>query len=90
MGSLIQLSDTLFSKNVILKNWYDFKKGYSEKGLEGIHRIQPNNEDYATITGTKQQINRYLQDAPLISERLRTLKNIPKFRIINTTKVRIQ
>jgi len=84
------MTNTLFSKNVTLKNWYDFEKGYSEKGLECIHRRVDNNEDYATITGTKQQINRYLQDAPLVSERLRTLNNLPKFRIINTKKERIQ
>ena len=83
------MTNTLFSKNVTLKNWYDFEKGYSEKGLERIHRRVDNNEDYATITGTKQQINTYLQDKPILSDRLRTLNNLPKYRIINTTKERI-
>jgi len=71
-------------KNVILK---DYK--WREVGIEGvdvINRKETNGENYVTITGTKQQINQYLQDKPILSERLRTLKNIPHARIINTTK----
>jgi len=83
------MSDILFRKNVILKD-FDFKNRYSEQGLESVHRPMQNNEDYCSVMGTKQQINRYLQDAPILSERLRTLDNIPKWRIINTEKIRIQ
>ena len=83
------MSDTLFRKNVILKD-FDFKNRYSEQGLESVHRPMPNGEDYCSLMGTKQQINRYLQNAPILSERLRTLDNIPKWRIINTEKIRIQ
>ena len=84
------MTDTLFNKNVILRNWYDFKKIYMEQGLEGIHRRQENKENHCTLTGTRQQINRYLQDADIVSERLRTLNNLPKYRIIGTHKQRIQ
>jgi len=83
------MTDTLFNRNIVLKNWYDFKKIHMEEGLEGIHRKSENNENYCTLTGTKQQINKYLQNADIISERLRTLNNLPKYRIINTIKKRI-
>ena len=59
------------------------------QGLDIINRKKENNENYMTLTGTKQQINTYLQDKPILSDRLRTLNNIPKYRIINTTKERI-
>ena len=74
-------------KNVILK---DFKiTDDLSKGLEITHRKEENNENYMSLVGTPQQINHYLQDKDLVSDRLRTLNNIPKYRIINTTKVRI-
>jgi len=79
---------TLFRKNVVLKDWYDRKE--LETGLEALHRISNNNEDYCSLMGTKPQINRYLQNAPIVSERLRTLDNVPKYRIINSKKIRIQ
>jgi len=81
---------TLFRKNVILENYTDFRKLKLEEGLEVLHRRESNNEDYASIIGTKPQINRYLQDAPVISDRLRTLKSVPHYRIINSHKIRIQ
>jgi hypothetical protein len=82
---------TLFRKNVILRefNIHNSKTPLSE-GLEVKHRRQPNNEDYVSLMGTKQQINNYLQEAPILSERLRTLNDLPKMRIINSTVVRIQ
>ena len=79
-------------KNVIFRNYDDIcnmAKPRPEQGLEIANHRGINNEGYVSITGTKQQINHYLQDYPLISDRLRTLNNIPKFRIINTTKERI-
>ena len=89
------MTDTLYSKNAILKNINiqnrnDILKIPTPKGLDITHRQMPNNEDYATLQGTKQQINTYLQDAPELSSRLRTLNNLPKYRIINSVKVRIQ
>jgi hypothetical protein len=59
------------------------------ENMDVINRKEQNNENYMSITGTKQQINRYLQDKPVLSERLRTLNNLPKYRIINSVKVRI-
>jgi len=74
-------------KNVIFRQLYE--RQIKEPGLDIIHRINENNEDYSTLTGTKQQINNYLQDKDIISDRLRTLNNLPKFRIISTQKERI-
>ena len=59
------------------------------EGLDVINRKQENNENYQSLTGTKQQINQYLQDKPILSERLRTLNSVPKYRIINTKLERI-
>ena len=74
-------------KNVILK---DFRITHDlPQGLDIVNRRKENNENYMSLTGTKQQINTYLQDKPILSERLRTLNNVPKYRIINTTKERI-
>lgn len=81
------MTDTLYLKNVIFKNYdIDFLR---IKGLDKINRLSDNNENYATLTGTKEQINQYLQDKPILSERLRTLNNLPKFRLIGTKKQRI-
>ena len=82
------MTDTLFRKNVIFKEY----KIYDDltEGLEIAHRKSDNNEDYASLMGTKAQINTYLQDKPIISERLRTLNNVPKYRIINSKVERIQ
>ena len=82
---------TLFRKNVILRefNIHNPKTPLSE-GLDVKHRRQPNGEDYVSLMGTKHQINNYLQDAPILSERLRTLNDLPKMRIIGTHKVMIQ
>lgn len=75
-------------KNVVLK---DFKIRHDlSKGLEIINRPNENNENHMSLTGTKQQINQYLQDKPILSERLRTLNSVPKWRIINSEKIRIQ
>ncbi len=78
---------TLRIKNVIMKD--NIIRPVGIEGLDIINRKQENNENYMTLTGTKQQINSYLQDKPILSERLRTLNNLPKYRIIQTTKRRI-
>lgn len=81
---------TLRIKNFIMKDW-DIHKYELTEGLEKINRRNENNENYCSITGTAEQINDYLQRASkdLVSERLRTLNNLPKYRIIGTTKKRI-
>jgi hypothetical protein len=74
-------------KNVILK---DFKIRHDLlEGLDIANRRRENNENYMSLMGTKQQINHYLQDKPVLSDRLRTLNNVPKYRIINSVKTRI-
>jgi len=79
---------TLFRKNVILK---DYKwRPVGIEGLEVLNRKEENNENYVSLMGTKQQINKYLQEMPVISDRLRTLKNVPHYRLISSHKVRIQ
>ena len=80
---------TLFRKNVILRG-HDIRSIPLEKGLEKKNRLVDNNENYVSLMGTKAQINQYLQDAPIVSERLRTLNDLPKMRIINTKVERIQ
>ena len=77
-----------FIKNVILKD-FQIKHDLTE-GLEIINRQEDNNENYMSLVGSKAQINTYLQDKPVLSDRLRILNNVPKFRIINTRKERIQ
>ena len=74
-------------KNVIFR---DFKiKPVGIEGLEIANRRKENNENYASLVGTKAQINQYLQDKPILSDRLRTLNSVPKYRIINTKVERI-
>jgi hypothetical protein len=80
---------SLFRKNVILRG-HDIHSIPLSPGLEKKNRFEANNENYATLIGTKQQINTYLQDAPILSERLRTLNDLPRMRVINTTKVMLQ
>jgi len=88
------MTQALFRKNAILKNYSDIfmPNRKIQEGLEITHRRNENGEDYASLVGTKVQINRYLQDNAnaIVSERLRTLKSIPQYRIINTHKIRIQ
>ena len=83
---IIGLSDIKI-KNVILSN-YKLTDDLTE-GLEITHRRNENNENYMSLVGTKQQINTYLQDKPVLSDRLRTLNSVPKYREINSKKVRI-
>jgi hypothetical protein len=83
------MTETLFRKNAILRD-FNIRKVPLSYGLDVKHRIQPNGENYVSLMGTKPQINKYLQEAPVLSDRLRTLNDLPKMRIINTTKVMIQ
>ena len=80
---------TLFRKNVILRG-HDIHSIPLSEGLEKKNRLVDNNENFVSLMGTKAQINRYLQDAPIVSERLRTLNDLPKMRVIGTQKVNIQ
>jgi len=80
---------TLFRKNVVLRG-QNIHSIPLEKGLEKKNRLVDNNENYATLIGTKPQINTYLQDAPIVSERLRTLNDLPRVREIKGHVVRLQ
>jgi len=80
---------SLFRKNVVIRG-HDIHSIPLEVGLEKKNRLVDNNENHVTLIGNKAQINRYLQDAPVVSERLRTLNDLPKMRIIDTTKVVLQ
>jgi len=74
-------------KNVIMK---EVKVTHDlPEGLEVLHRNSENGENYMSLMGTKQQINHYLQDKPILSDRLRTLNSVPKYRIINSVLTRI-
>ena len=73
-------------KNVILKDYNIRPVGI--EGLEITNRRIGNN-NYCSLVGTKQQINTYLQDKPILSDRLRTLNSVPKFREINTVREEI-
>ena len=77
--------DNIKIKNVVLSE----RHRYMEEGLEYLERFEENGEVHMSLTGTKQQINRYLQDAPILSERLRTLNSIPHFRTVGKVKVEI-
>jgi hypothetical protein len=74
-------------KNVVLRDSVIRPVGI--EGLDIINRQGDNGENYMTLTGHKEQINTYLQEAPVLSDRLRTLNNLPKYRIINNIKVEI-
>jgi len=83
------MTQTLFRKNVVIRG-HDFRSIPLVQGLEKLNRLVDNNENNVSLMGTKAQINNYLQDAPIVSERLRTLNSVPKMRIIGTKKVTIQ
>ncbi len=80
---------TLFRKNIILRD-HDIHSIPLSEGLEKKNRLVDNNENYVSLIGTKAQINTYLQDAPIVSERLRTLNDLPRMRMINSKVERIQ
>jgi len=45
-----------------------------------------NNETYASIIGNKQDINNQLSKLPILSDRVRTLNNIPKSHTVGNVK----
>ena len=83
------MTDTLFRKNVVVRG-HDIHQTPLSPGLEKKNRLVDNNENYITLVGSKPQINTYLQDAPIVSERLRTLNDLPRTRVIDTYKVMLQ
>jgi hypothetical protein len=87
--------ETQFSKSIILKD-FDIHKNINDipvpKGIGITHRQSENNECFQILQGTRFQINKYCQDAGnhLLSERSRHFANLPKYRVYNNIKVRVQ
>ena len=85
---------SLYRKTVRLKN-FDFYKDVPKLrlpvGMEAQHKKLDNNEAFATyIHNSKEEINNKLAELPILSDRVRTLNQVPKCRIINTKVERIQ
>lgn len=74
-------------KNVILRDFNKFRSYKLEEGLHVKNRPRENGENYVSVTGTKPLIHRYLQrvSPDIVSERLRTLNDLPKYRVFDTT-----
>ena len=81
-------------KNVNLKNFNladiraftPYKEGVEVKWYQ-----DEKDQTFASIVGSKKEINNQLQimSKNIESERVRTLNNLPKYRIINSQKIRI-
>jgi hypothetical protein len=86
---------------VHLKNW-DWRKKYAPKrGIDIAYELidQKNKEAYATFYGSekdniyKETINDELANLEkkfILSDRVRTINNLPKFKVISSVKERIQ
>lgn len=84
---------TLYRKSVILRDWhYEDPLGLKEPMEASVTQIDyDNRECYLTLTDySKEDINTKLASLPVMSDRARTLKIIPKYRMIGTKMERIQ
>ena len=85
---------TLYRKSVVLRDFNihnDLHKIELSPGLEVAYKQLDNNECYGTfIDSSKNTINDKLAELNIASDRVRTLKDIPKMRIINSKVERIQ
>ena len=87
----------LYKKSIHLKDWLidrDVRKFIPPKDIEIAYQTidtqKQNKECYATITGhNRKLLDMTATQMPILSERARTLKQIPKFRKSNTTMERI-
>ena len=87
---------TIYSDDVILKNWPMTKSWYPKKGIDIKYRLidRSNQEVYATLFGSSQDgitqddINSELckMSRSLLSDRARTIKDRPKFKVRNDIK----
>lgn len=88
---------TLYKKSIQLNDFQinrDVRSFVPIKGIEikwqQNEEDKKNNEGFATLIASKRKIlDQQASLMPLLSERVRTLQNLPKFRIINTVKERI-
>jgi len=75
-------------KNLILKNWDIHKdvRNFVPKADMGIKWQQSENmECFVSLTARRKSIlEQHASQLPILSDRCRTLKNIPKSRKINT------
>lgn len=87
----------LYKKSLHLENWQINKDVRSFVPMKGIEVAwQQNEEDkkngeaFATLISNKRKIlDQQAARMPILSERCRTLQNLPRFRKINTTMERI-
>jgi len=83
---------TLYSKSLELKNFKifpDVSYFVPKKGIE-VKWQEKDDSTFATLIGNNKRIlQQQANELPVLSDRARTLKNLPKFRIINSKKVRI-
>jgi len=84
----------LYKKSVLLKDNFNFETDIRNfqprKDIEVQWQKLDNSQTYATLISHKKSIlNLQAKDMPILSERARTLKNLPKMRIVNTKVERI-
>lgn len=82
----------LYKKSVILNDFKidrDVRSFVPKKGIE-VKWEDVEGQTYATLIGkNKKVLDQQANELPLLSERVRTLKSLPKFRIIGTKKEKI-
>ena len=83
---------TLYSKSLELKDFKinpDVSYFVPKKGIE-VKWQEKEGSIFATLIANKRKIlQQQANELPVLSDRARTLKNLPKMRIINNHKVRI-
>lgn len=75
-------------KHVVMPDGFKVNP-YDLMGLDIKNTYVDNEKKFFSMIGSKQQIDRYLTKYQPVSERLRTLNSIPKYRVIETTKVEV-
>ena len=88
-------SKMIYKKSIHLKDWLinrDVRNFIPPKDIEiAYQEIDKNNKEcYATLTGhNRKLLDMTAAQMPILSERARTLKSIPKYRKSNITMERI-
>ena len=82
----------LIKKSVELRDWQikrDVRNFVPLKGIE-IKWQEVEGQNFATLIGKNKRIlQQQASELPILSERVRTLRNLPKMRKINNTVIRI-
>lgn len=88
------MTNTLFHKSFIVKDYEltrDLHNIPLEHGLGRTVRPYPDNKEaIITLQGTRDQIDRYMNQSNILSDRYRLLQHVPKYRIINTIRYPVQ